>query len=70
MPFGHDPAPKPSLALGAGNHPTFMEDCRSAGTLWFTVIDSDNIVVYADFRLDAYRCLEALECEDLRMMRI
>lgn len=70
MPFGHDPGPKPSLAPGAGNYPTFMEDYRSAGTPWFTVINSDNIVVYADFRLDARRFLETLGREDLKMMRL
>ncbi|MEZ5934906.1 MAG: TlpA family protein disulfide reductase [Alphaproteobacteria bacterium] len=67
LPFGHDPAPKPGQAPGDGNYPTFMEDYRSAGTPWFTVIDPQNTVVFADFRLDARRFLEALEGEDLEM---
>lgn len=69
MPFSHDPAPKLSLGAGAGNYPTFVEDYRSADTPWFTVIASDNIVVYADFRMDARRFFEASGGEDLKMMR-
>jgi hypothetical protein len=55
IPFGHD------VPLGGNRHPSFMEDHRSAGTPWFTVIDSSGQVVFADFRLDADRFLAALD---------
>jgi thiol-disulfide isomerase/thioredoxin len=59
MPFGHDLPPE------GERYPTFMEDYRSGGTPWFTVINSDNEVVYADFGLDAQRFLNALEATDV-----
>ena len=55
IPFGHD------LPLDGDRHPSFMEDYRSAGTPWFTVIDPSGQVVFADFRLDADRFLAALD---------
>src|SRR5687768_2426772 len=55
IPFGHD------LSLDGYRHPSFMEDYRSAGTPWFTVIDPSGQVVFADFRLDADRFLAALD---------
>jgi len=57
IPFGHDVPP-------AGEHlPTFMQDYRSGGTPWFTVIDPDGHIVHADFRLDTDRLLGALDIE-------
>ena len=41
-----------------------MEDYRSGGTPWFTVIDPDGNIVFADFRLDPARFLAALGAED------
>ena len=63
VPFGHD------LPPGGERYPTFMEDYRSAGTPWFTVIDPEGRVVYADFRLDPARFLAALGAEDAEMRR-
>lgn len=58
MPFGHD-------VPGEGEqHPSFMEDYRTAGTPWFTVIDPAGNVIYADFRLDPNRFLKALGADD------
>lgn len=63
IPFGQD-------VPGEGaRYPSFMEDYRSGGTPWFTVIDPDGVVVFADFRLDASRLLAALGAEDARMER-
>lgn len=59
VPFGHDPLPE------GENHPSFMEDYRSAGTPWFTLIEPGGQVVYADFRLDAERLLQAWNNETL-----
>ena len=59
MPFGHDLPPE------GERYPTFMEDYRSGGTPWFTVIDPEGRVVHADFRLDAARLLGALDAETL-----
>jgi hypothetical protein len=42
-----------------------MEDYRTAGTPWFTVINPDGRVAYTDFRLNAPRFLAALEADDL-----
>ena len=47
IPFGHD------RPVDGHQYPSFMEDYRSAGTPWFTVIDPSGQVVFADFRLDA-----------------
>ena len=54
MPFGHDTPPT------GEKYPTFMEDYRSGGTPWFTVIDPAGKVVYADFRIDPERFMAAL----------
>lgn len=59
MPFGHDTPPKNE------RYPTFMEDYRSGGTPWFTVIDPDGNVIYADFRIDPERFFKALDAEDI-----
>lgn len=59
MPFGHDAPPQ------GARYPTFMEDYRSGGTPWFTVIDPEGRVVHADFRIDADLLLQALEAETL-----
>lgn len=63
IPFGHDLPPVDA------RYPTFMEDYRSGGTPWFTVIDPEGNVVYADFRLDANRFLKALGAEDADLQR-
>lgn len=63
IPFGHDTPPD------GERYPTFMEDYRSAGTPWFTVIDPKGTVVYADFRLDAGRFLKALGAENAELER-
>ena len=47
IPFGHDADP-----TGAA-YPTFMEDYKTRGTPWFTVIDADNQIVFSDFHLDS-----------------
>jgi len=54
IPFGHD---LPEAGRGV---PTFMEDYHSGGTPWFTIIDAQGRIVFADFHLDADRLL-ALE---------
>jgi thiol-disulfide isomerase/thioredoxin len=59
VPFGHDVPPE------GERYPTFMEDYRSGGTPWFTVINPQGEVVYADFRLDAGRFLAALDADDV-----
>ena len=63
MPFGHDTPP------AGERYPTFMEDYRSGGTPWFTVIDPEGNVVYADFRLDPQRFLAALGADDVELKR-
>ncbi len=45
--FGHDEQPTGSP------FPTFMEDYRTRGTPWFTVIDAGGSIVFSDFHLDA-----------------
>ena len=50
-------------------YPTFMEDYRSGGTPWFTVIDPEGNVVHADFRLDPQRFLAALGADDVELKR-
>ena len=59
IPFGHD------VPLAGEKYPTFMEDYRTAGTPWFTVIDPQGRVVYADFKLDPVRFLKALGADDV-----
>lgn len=63
LPFGHD------VPVGGERHPTFMEDYRSGGTPWFTVIDPAGNVVHADFRIDADRFIAALDGETLELKR-
>lgn len=58
IPFGHDTPPEGRW------YPTFMEDYRSQGTPWFTVIDPDHNVVYADFLLNPQRFLELFGLSD------
>lgn len=57
IPFGHD------LPLPGTRYPTFMEDYRSGGTPWFTIIDPEGNVIFADFRMDADRLMHALRVE-------
>lgn len=64
IPFGHDIPP------AGEKYPTFMEDYRSGGTPWFTVIDPQGNVVYADFRLDPNRFLEALGADDAMLKQV
>jgi hypothetical protein len=45
--FGHDEPPAGAI------FPTFMEDYRTRGTPWFTVIDAGGGIVFSDFHLDA-----------------
>lgn len=59
VPFGHDSPPADE------RYPTFMGDYRSGGTPWFTVIDPNGEVVYADFRLDPERFLKSLGADDV-----
>ena len=59
IPFGHDVP-----AVGE-RHPSFMEDYVSGGTPWFTVIDPQGNVVYADFRIDPVRFMTALGADDV-----
>ena len=47
LAFGHDEPPTGQTL------PTFMEDYRTRGTPWFTVIDAGGHIVFADFYLDA-----------------
>ncbi|GFE76104.1 peroxiredoxin [Novosphingobium sp. TCA1] len=53
--FGHDPTPQ------GARLPTFMEDYRTRGTPWFSVIDAAGAVVYSDFQLDADKLVAHLE---------
>lgn len=59
IPFGHDVPAKDE------RHPSFMEDYVSGGTPWFTVIDPQGNVVYADFRIDPTRFMQALGSDDV-----
>ncbi len=54
IPFGHD-----VQSDGAGLS-TFMQDYQTGGTPWFTVIDPEGQVIFADFQLDPGRFLAAL----------
>lgn len=63
VPFGHD------VPQAGERHPSFMEDYRSGGTPWFTVIDPEGNVVFADFRLDVARFLDALDTESVDLVR-
>lgn len=53
--FGHDELPEGALLS------TFMEDYRTRGTPWFTVIDAEGRIVFSDFQLDAEWLVNALE---------
>jgi hypothetical protein len=46
-----------------------MEDYRSGGTPWFTIIDPEGKVIFADFRLDAGRFMQALGAEPADLNR-
>ncbi len=59
IPFGHD------VPASGERYPTFMEDYRSGGTPWFTVIDPNDTVVYADFRVDPGRIMDAVKVDQL-----
>jgi len=59
IPFGHDVAPD------GEKYPSMMEDYRTAGTPWFTVIDPDGDIVYADFRIDPNHLFKVLGGEGL-----
>jgi ribosomal protein S27E len=64
--FGHDEQPTGSP------FPTFMEDYRTRGTPWFTVIDAGGSIVFSDFHLDAeleYGFLR-VRCEDCHHERL
>lgn len=63
LPFGHD------VPTDGARYPTFMEDYRSGGTPWFTVIDPDGNVVHADFRIDADRFIASFGAENLDLKR-
>lgn len=52
--FGHDEPPADAML------PTFMEDYRTRGTPWFTVIDAGGRIVFSDFHLDAERLVKKL----------
>ena len=53
--FGHDEPP------AGATLPTFMEDYRTRGPPWFTVIDASGSIVFSDFHLDAGRLVGELE---------
>lgn len=57
IPFGHD------VPTAGERHPSVMEDYRTAGTPWFTVIAPDGLIVHADFLLDPRRFVESLQFE-------
>ncbi|CAM3818304.1 peroxiredoxin family protein [Tsukamurella ocularis] len=54
VPFGQDTPP-------AGRElPTFMEDYRTGGTPWFTLINPEGEIVFADFQIDPDALLHVL----------
>ena len=55
IPFGHD------VPMEGATLPSFMEDYGTGGTPWFTVIDGNDEIVHAGFRLDARRFLDAFQ---------
>lgn len=55
--FGHDEPPA-SAAL-----PTFMEDYKTRGTPWFSVMDAGGRIIFSDFHLDADELVKGLELE-------
>lgn len=63
IPFGQD------QPLKGDEYPSFMADYRSGGTPWFTIIDPEGHVVFADFQLDANRFLQAIEAEPALLSR-
>lgn len=58
IPFGHD-VPEPGRSA-----PSFMEDYHSGGRPWFTVIDAQGHVGFADFHLDVEQLLATLVTAD------
>ena len=59
IPFGHD------VVREGESYPSFMQYYRSAGTPWFTIIDADDQVIFADFGLDPRRFIAALGHESV-----
>jgi hypothetical protein len=53
--FGHDEPP------AGATLPTFMEDYRTRGTPWFSVMDAGGRIVFSDFHLDADQLVKGLE---------
>ncbi|WP_292503934.1 TlpA family protein disulfide reductase [Methylobacterium sp.] len=53
--FGHDEPPAGATLS------TFMEDYRTRGTPWFTVIDAGGHIAFSDFHLDADQLMKDLE---------
>jgi hypothetical protein len=53
LPFGHDHVP--------GKHSTVMEDYQTGGTPWFIVINPNDEVVGAGFRINAARLEELVQ---------
>ena len=60
IPFGHD------VPLEGERLPSVMQDYQTGGTPWFTVIDPEGNVVYADFSLDPDRFIATLGQENFR----
>ena len=54
LAFGHDEPP------AGATLPTFMEDYRTRGTPWFSVIDARGRIVFSDFHLDADKLVKDL----------
>jgi hypothetical protein len=53
--FGHDEP------LAGATLPTFMEDYRTRGTPWFSIIDAGGRIIFSDFHLDADKIVKDLE---------
>ncbi|HHD2925337.1 TPA: hypothetical protein ACNZ6B_004770, partial [Klebsiella quasipneumoniae] len=53
--FGQDEPP------AGATLPTFMEDYRTRGTPWFSVMDAGGRIVFSDFHLDADQLVKGLE---------
>lgn len=58
IPFGQD------LPQEGEPYPGFMQDYGSGGTPWFTVIDGEDNVIFANFDLNAERLLQAIGAGD------
>jgi thiol-disulfide isomerase/thioredoxin len=61
IPFGHD------VPVHGERHPSFMEDYVSGGTPWFTAIDPQGDVVYADFRINPVCFIKALGSDNVEV---